>query len=162
MWFDHCRTKCTTWYLPFACCYGTPRSESSSFIFTLPPATICLIYDDAHVSDQGCHISNWPEGSAWPSLLIGRDYSHRRGCDNGGARKKFDKFEFLQDTSTVKMAHLSDDAPNQHQECCISMWREAACLNDCALSWADHMDIERFNDKSPGLSFFRDFGGAQK
>ena len=39
--------------------------------------------------------------------------------------------------------------------------REAACLNDCALSWADHMDIERFNI-SPGLSFFRDFRGAQK
>jgi hypothetical protein len=45
----------------------------------------------------------------------------RRGCDNGGARKKFNKFEFLQDKPTGNMAHLSDDAPNQHQECCISM-----------------------------------------
>ena len=73
-----------------------------------------------------------------------------------------ERVHFLQDTSTVKKVVLSDDAPNQHQECYISMWREAACLNDCALSWADHMDIERFNDISPGLSFFRDFGGAQK
>jgi len=73
-----------------------------------------------------------------------------------------ERVHFLQDKSTVNKVVLSDDAPNQHQECCISMWREAACLNDCALSWADHMDIERFNNISPGLSFFRDFGGAQK
>ena len=72
------------------------------------------------------------------------------------------KSAFLQDTSTVNTVVLSDDAPNQHQECCISMWREAASLNDCALSWADHMDIYRFNDISPGFSVFRDFWGAQK
>ena len=39
------------------------------------------------------------------------------------------------------MAVLSDDAPNQHQECYISMWQEAAFLNDCALSWANHVGI---------------------
>ena len=144
--------------VPFACCYGTPRSESRGLRFHPSPATICLIYDDAHVSDQGCHISNWPEGSAWPRLLMLRNTN----AWWSEIIAVHERVHFLQDTSTVNKVVLSDDAPNQHQECCISMWREAACLNDCALSWADHMDIERFNDISPGLSFFRDFGGAQK
>ena len=134
------------------------RSRTEPFIFDLPPATICLIYDDAHVSDQGCHISNWPEGSAWPRLLMLRDtiawWSEIIAVH--------ERVHFLQDSCTVNTVVLSDDAPNQHQECCISMWREAACLNDCALSWADHMDIYRFNDISPGFSVFRDFWGAQK
>jgi len=64
-------------------------SESRCLRFHPPPATICLIYDDAHVSDQGCHISN--------ISLIGREcltslvnvarYYCVMEQDNGSARK---------------------------------------------------------------------------
>ena len=119
------------------------------------------------------HLPNiWWRPCFWPGVsyikLTGREcltslVNVARFCcvmkrDNSNARKS----TFFTRHIYCKKVVLSDDAPNQHQECCISMWREAACLNDCALSWADHMDIERFNNISPGLSFFRDFGGAQK
>ena len=63
------------------------------------------------------------------------------GCDNGGARKKFDKFEFLRDKPTGNMVHLSDDAPQPTPGVLyIDVTRSAARLNDSALSWAGRMD----------------------
>jgi len=51
------------------------EARQVAFVLTLHLHHICLIYDDAHASDQGCHISNWSEGSAWTLLLMWRDTS---------------------------------------------------------------------------------------
>ena len=43
------------------------------------------------------------------------------GCRTVCARKSSTKFDFLQDTSTVRMVVLSDDAPHLTYECHISI-----------------------------------------
>ena len=107
------------------------RSRPKPFIFTLPPATICLIYDDAHVSDQGCHISNWPEGSAWPSLTMLRDTIAWWSEIIARARKS----TFFTRHIYYKYGRVKWWCTQPTPGVLYSMWREAACL----IQWSHNL-----------------------